>query len=104
MQVDVYGWPAGALVRRTYSWPQRDPEWVTSAKEDTGYILDPARLALEAAFYSALLWLVLCGPGVLRWWRRRRRGRCVQCGYNLTGNISGRCPECGTPAAGRMGA
>ena len=22
--------------------------------------------------------------------------RCVSCGYNLTGNTSGRCPECGT--------
>ena len=22
---------------------------------------------------------------------------CRQCGYNLTGNVSGRCPECGTP-------
>ena len=23
-------------------------------------------------------------------------GRCDQCGYDLTGNQSGRCPECGT--------
>ncbi len=22
---------------------------------------------------------------------------CIQCGYNLTGSVSGRCPECGTP-------
>jgi hypothetical protein len=22
-------------------------------------------------------------------------GRCVECGYDLTGNVSGRCPECG---------
>lgn len=22
---------------------------------------------------------------------------CPMCGYNLTGNISGRCPECGAP-------
>jgi hypothetical protein len=22
--------------------------------------------------------------------------QCVACGYNLTGNVSGRCPECGT--------
>ncbi len=25
-----------------------------------------------------------------------RPGHCVQCGYNLSGNVSGRCPECGT--------
>jgi len=27
--------------------------------------------------------------------RKRRDGTCERCGYNLTGNISGRCPECG---------
>ena len=25
--------------------------------------------------------------------------RCRQCGYNLIGNVSGRCPECGTPTS-----
>ena len=28
---------------------------------------------------------------------RRRRGLCVACGYDLRGNVSGACPECGTP-------
>ena len=32
--------------------------------------------------------------------RRRRLGQCVRCGYNLTGNRSGVCPECGTPCPG----
>jgi len=27
--------------------------------------------------------------------KRRLRGLCVTCGYDLTGNESGRCPECG---------
>jgi predicted RNA-binding Zn-ribbon protein involved in translation (DUF1610 family) len=31
-----------------------------------------------------------------RRYRRRRRGECLDCGYNLTGNVSGVCPECGT--------
>lgn len=35
-----------------------------------------------------------CGP--FRRFRRRRRGLCVKCAYNLTGNTSGVCPECGT--------
>ena len=26
----------------------------------------------------------------------RPKGRCRSCGYNLTGNVSGVCPECGT--------
>jgi len=29
--------------------------------------------------------------------RRQRANACVQCGYSLTGNTSGRCPECGRP-------
>ncbi len=35
-------------------------------------------------------------------WLRRGRvgsGFCRRCGYDLTGNISGRCPECGTSTA-----
>jgi hypothetical protein len=42
---------------------------------------------------------------ILAWytrkWRRQlyraRTDRCLNCGYALTGNTSGRCPECGTP-------
>ncbi len=34
--------------------------------------------------------------GPLRRYRRRRRGLCVKCGYDLTGNESGRCSECAT--------
>lgn len=35
---------------------------------------------------------------LLIWWRDRpfRRGHCQWCGYDLRGNMSGRCPECGT--------
>lgn len=28
---------------------------------------------------------------------RIRKGLCVRCGYDLTGNVSGICPECGEP-------
>ena len=28
--------------------------------------------------------------------------RCRRCGYNLTGNVSGRCPECGEAIAGHQ--
>jgi hypothetical protein len=31
--------------------------------------------------------------------RRNREGCCVECGHNLTGNVSGRCPECGEAIA-----
>ncbi len=46
--------------------------------------------------------LLFVGAGIY-YWRRARRGwvlgphMCRVCGYNLTGNVSGICPECGTP-------
>ena len=37
---------------------------------------------------------LIAGP--LRRSHRRRLGLCINCGYDLTGNESGICPECGT--------
>ena len=41
--------------------------------------------------------LLLYTPEIQEWWRARHEGRCEcrKCGYNLTGNVSGLCPECG---------
>jgi hypothetical protein len=33
-----------------------------------------------------------------------RLNKCIACGYSLTGNTSGVCPECGTAIAGKVGA
>jgi hypothetical protein len=43
--------------------------------------------------------LLVAIPTAILWWRDRRRfrqGHCQHCGYDLTGNVSGVCPECGT--------
>ncbi len=57
-----------------------------------------------AAQYFLPLWLpfvAVGGPTAFLIWRDRRRGippgHCQTCGYNLTGNVSGKCPECGKP-------
>ena len=39
--------------------------------------------------------------GPLRRWRWRRKGLCTKCNYNLTGNTSGVCPECGNEFDGQ---
>lgn len=44
------------------------------------------------------LWCVVRGRFWLVRYRRRATGRCLACGYNLTGNTSGQCPECGGAA------
>ena len=50
--------------------------------------------------YSCLLLVTAPLPAVWlvrarRTARRRRLALCLTCGYNLTGNTSGTCPECG---------
>ena len=47
-------------------------------------------------------WLLVIAaliPTCILWYRDRRprKGHCTNCGYNLTGNESGMCPECATP-------
>ena len=44
--------------------------------------------------------LFVTTPTAFFFWRDRRQipqGHCQKCGYNLTGNTSGICPECGGP-------
>ena len=47
---------------------------------------------------SGFLFLLFAIPTVILWHRDRRPppGHCQNCAYDLTGNISGVCPECGT--------
>src|SRR5690606_6816679 len=45
---------------------------------------------------AAPLWLLLNAAGFVRRWSRRRRNRCVACGYDLRGlGEKATCPECG---------
>lgn len=67
------------------------------------------RLLLQPSYshFPQFLWLrvpllipfvAIAIPTTVLWYRDRRRaklGYCAKCGYDLTGNESGRCPECG---------
>ncbi len=64
--------------------------------------ITPSSSIRENSFYLALPLhlgvLIILLPTAILWRRDRRRakGQCHRCGYNLTGNTSGVCPECGT--------
>ncbi len=51
--------------------------------------------AINTVFYAAILWLLTLGPSAARRTIRRRRGHCLNCGYDLRGDFSAGCPECG---------
>jgi hypothetical protein len=73
---------------RTQWWPQ----FLNGRKTSPPFVQIslPLWMPLAAlAVPTALVWR--------RYFRRARPGHCRQCGYNLTGNVSGVCPECGTP-------
>ncbi len=64
--------------------------WIMPTDGSGGIAL---RLVLYAG-YAFLLIAVLYDRT-----KRPRKGYCIACEYDLTGNVSGRCPECGTPVA-----
>lgn len=52
-------------------------------------------LVLDSTLYAALLWMMMRVSSTLRGFIRRRRGRCLACGYDLRGGLEHGCPECG---------
>ena len=51
--------------------------------------------AINTAFYAVLLWMLWLSPFVVRRFIRSKRGCCIKCGYDLRGDFSAGCPECG---------
>lgn len=71
---------------------QLEPDWGGStAKHWTFPIL--ALVPIMTSLY--FMFMLACRQ--FRRTRRRRLGRCVVCGYDLRGSITGRCSECGSP-------
>jgi len=67
-----------------------------------GVARDVLQIVLPWWFVLLVTWPYPALCLIIRPWRRRRRrreGHCPKCGYNLKGNVSGVCPECGRPPA-----
>ena len=89
--------------------PQRMPPHITMFKKSFSF----NRGRVSARDGSPISMTIVCFPhwllvilfavlpvrwvfvGLLRPRRRKQLGLCVQCGYDLTGNTSGACSECG---------
>jgi hypothetical protein len=80
--------------------------WSFSPEGDIWSFGDLQRHKVAAqAGVEAPSWMVILLTGLyptvltVRWFRRARRlpSECPKCRYDLTGNVSGICPECGTP-------
>lgn len=79
------------------------PGWEYEIEFGTLRILaDSFQAQIRVPFWLPL-GLSLTYPGVafvrrpVRRWRRRRLDRCISCGYDLRGSVSGLCSECGHP-------
>ena len=76
--------------------------WVTQVLPTASLAFAVSSQNYDAAMNVPLLWSLyfMIGPAVaarLRTSEWLPPGFCRNCGYDLTGNVSGRCPECATP-------
>ncbi|MCH7602993.1 MAG: hypothetical protein IIB54_09525, partial [Planctomycetes bacterium] len=52
-------------------------------------------LVIDTTLYALLWWIITIGPWQIRQYRRRIRGLCLHCAYDLRGVDHEVCPECG---------
>lgn len=88
---------------RQLGWCVLIPLYACSLAVVVGWLKSPASLRAFAMLLTLVVIFVLVRltPALLAYWVRLREpppGHC-SCGYDLTGNLSGICPECGKPIA-----
>jgi hypothetical protein len=88
-----------------YDWGVQPPAWLKPQRASSrtwppGPLPLPTRPLWPeflggATLYGLLLVILYVGSQKARALWRKRRGRCGKCGYDLHGNVTGVCPECG---------
>jgi hypothetical protein len=86
------------FVSHTRGWLEVYREWPQDLKGTTTHGAVVATTALLPAGRFTI-WVV----GRTQSRRRTRRGHCPKCGYDLTANVSGVCPECGQARPSPLG-
>ena len=92
---DIQMYPLYTRTRVRYSdrfklYANTDPRFVTEIYEDLT-LVGPL---IVFSVYPTIAFI----RGPLRRYRRRKRGWCIHCGYDLRGNVTGVCSECGKPS------
>ena len=109
LTITEHGWPT-RCVRETsrldtltiiyrVSFPPAPPDWGQWFNDRLESIVWPGFL-INTLFYAVVLWLLWSAPFAARRLIRRKRGRCVKCGYDLRGAEHELCPECGVTMQG----
>jgi hypothetical protein len=72
---------------------------------DLDWVISGGLEEIQLALPLWILLVIVAIPTAFLFWRDRPipPGHCRKCGYNLTGNVSGVCPECGKPVRSRGG-
>ena len=117
-----YGWSIDWDGRRSGGWDlsyrESEPSWFHYSRlvpevNEWVRLHSPPGTPAESVTYTVPSWMLVLALGarpaivarrVLSGRRRRKVGVCQSCGYDLTGNVSGACPECGRAADRRGGA
>ncbi len=101
-----FTWPtAGVSAARLRTWSYRNCVLVVSPLKTSGAYSNWWVIGRGPVWPLAVgLAILPTARLIARRINRPRAGCCRRCGYDLTGNTSGVCPECGTPVAGKAGA
>lgn len=90
------------------AWREKEAlfDWNHAPKMPPGVEVLTSEVVAEFTYLAMPLWavslLLVVYPlkcvalGPIRRHVRRKKGRCSACGFDLTGNTSGVCPECGS--------
>ena len=102
LQLAIVG---GSVTVRVRSELPPAPPICAGSREPIGML----RIRRTLASFSVPFWAFSVAFGGVSWlaWARRppvRPGACARCSYDLTGNVSGLCPECGSPVRKQRGA
>jgi len=96
------GWHAESVAATRFTKPgitMRFPGFSAGAFDAYSNTPDRTRMRYSEIAYPWLIFIFALPP-LLWFWRfsrrRKRSGCCTVCDYDLTGNTSGVCPECGT--------